>query len=84
MLGGLQCPINRSSRPGLHAWKHVAVEVERDSDLAVPEALACDLWMDAGGEQMRGMRVSEIVETNPFQASLDHKPGKGLREAVRL
>ena len=47
----------------------------------MPETFARDLWMYAGGEQVSGMRVSEIVETNPFQASLGHKPSKGLREA---
>jgi len=47
------------------------------------ETLARDLRMNAGSQQVCGVRVSEIVETNPFQASLGHKPSKGLREAVR-
>jgi hypothetical protein len=47
LLSGLQCTVDRGSRLGLHPREHMAVEVERDADLAVPETFVRDLWMDA-------------------------------------
>ena len=67
MLGGLQCPVHCGRCLGLHPREHMAVEVERDPDLAMPEAFARDLWVDAGGEQMCGMRVSEIWKRTRFK-----------------
>ena len=48
----------RRSGFGLLAGHDVAVGVEREADRGVAEALADDLHVDAGGEQMRGVGVA--------------------------
>ena len=40
----------------------MAVKVQRDPDLGMPETFACYLGVEATGEQMSGMGVSQIVE----------------------
>ena len=63
----MQRLVNDRRRFGLHVRQNVAVEIERDPDLAMTQALACDLGMDTGREQMRRMRVAQIMETNARQ-----------------
>ena len=48
----------------LHRRGDVAVEVERDPDPAVAEALRDNLRVDALTEQERGSAVAEIVEAD--------------------
>ena len=57
----------------------MAVKVERDPDLAVPETLARDLRVNAGSQQMRGVRVAQIVKPNTLQAVSFKEIGEGVR-----
>ena len=61
-------PNERSNRLGslpLHAGEHMAVGVERDRDRGVAEPFAHDLRVNASSQSMRGMRVAQVMETNP-------------------
>ena len=49
----------------LERRRHVAVGVERDGDLRVPEPLLHDLGVDPGGEQEARVRVAQVVEAHP-------------------
>ena len=56
----------------LHGGDHVAVEVHRDSDLAVAQNLHDDAGVHALRQQQRGARVSQIMEAHARQA--EHQP----------
>src|SRR5207249_10389541 len=45
----------------------VAVRVEGEADLAVTERLHHDPWGDSLGEEKRGARVAEVVESLPWK-----------------
>jgi len=60
------------------------VEIERDSDLAMPQPLARDLGMNAGREHVRRVAVAKIVEANPLQAASGEEIRKDARQCVRL
>lgn len=81
---GLHSLINRSRGLGLHTWKNVRVKIEGDPNLGMTEAFARDLRMDTGGEQLRGVRVAQVVQSHPLQAMSLKEIGKRVREAVRL
>lgn len=60
-------------RPGCdvpHAGYHVAVGVEGDADVGVPEHLGDDLRVDALREQQGGAGVPQVVEANVRQPRL--------------
>ena len=62
----------------LHAGQDVAVEVERNADFAVAQALAGDFGVNAGCQHVGGMAMPEIVQPDALQAArLDE-----LREAT--
>ena len=63
--------------------KHVAVEVERDANLAVAKALAGDLWMYARGQQVRRVCVPQIVEPDAGQGASAEEADPFLAQAVR-
>ena len=62
----------------------MAVKVQCDPDLTVSETFARDFRMNAGSQQMRGVRVAQIVKPNTLQAVSFKEIGEGVREAVRL
>lgn len=62
---GLQRRVYSGGRVLLHPRQDVAVEIERDADLAVAQALAGDLGMVAAGKQGSRVAVSKIVEPQP-------------------
>jgi hypothetical protein len=57
LYGLAQRVVNECGGVSLHVRQHVAVEVERDANLAVAQALAGDLGMNARGQQVRRVRV---------------------------
>jgi len=61
--------VNLGRRVLLHAGQDVAVEIERDPNARMPEALLRDLWVNAAGEQMRRVRVSQIVQSDGRQTA---------------
>ena len=67
----LQRPAQRvvDARRGvlLHARQHVRIQIERDADAGMAEPFAGDFRMHAGGEQMRGVAVPQIVQPNARQ-----------------
>jgi hypothetical protein len=55
------------------AWmpgEHVGVGVEGERDGTVPEPFGDDPWIDAGAQEQRRVRVAEVMEADPRQASL--------------
>jgi hypothetical protein len=46
------------------------VEVKRDADFRVAQALARDLGVDAGRQQVRGVSMPQIVEADAGQGGL--------------
>ena len=84
LLMGLERRVHLRDRILLHARQHVAVQVERDADLAVTEPLAGDLHMDARGQHVRGVAVPQIVEADAGQALARNCLQPFMGEAVRL
>ena len=62
----------------------MAVEIERYSDLAVPEPFAGDLGVNAVGEQMGGMGMSQIVKPQVGKPRLADRARPMLRDVDRL
>jgi hypothetical protein len=62
----------------------VAVEIERDADLAMAQALADDLGVNAAGEKLCGVGVAEIMEADPAQFVRLAEVDKLLSEAIGL
>ena len=48
----------------------MAVEVQRDPDLAVAEPLTRHFGMDAARKQMRGVGMSQIMKANARQGTI--------------
>ena len=57
----------------------MAVKVQCDPDLTVSETFARDFRMNAGSQQMRGVRVAQIVKPNTLQAVSFKEIGEGVR-----
>ena len=79
----LERVVNKRGGVRLHVWQHVAVEVERDANLAVAKALAGDLWMYARGQQVRRVCVPQIVEPDAGQGASAEEADPFLAQAVR-
>lgn len=52
----------------MHIGHNVAISVERETDVGVPEYLLHDLGMNAAAQEQRGARVPQIVEADEWQA----------------
>jgi hypothetical protein len=77
--------VNLGRRVLLHAAQDVAIEVEGDADARMAEPLLRYLRMNAAGEQMRRMRVPQIVEPDVRQtARFGQQPDEFMGQAVRL
>ncbi len=59
----------------LHARHDVRIEVESNTDCRVPEAFAGNLGMDPGRQELRGVGVPQVVETDMGQGGLADEPG---------
>ena len=68
-------------RIGLHVRQNVAVTVQRDPDLAMPQAFTGDLRMDAAREHVCSVRVSQIVEADAGQGGLPQQAASFMRDA---
>jgi hypothetical protein len=68
----------------LHVRCHVLVQVGGDGRRAVTEALAHDLYRDAGFQQQGGGRVAGVVRPDHRQADLLHEPAEPLGHVVRM
>jgi len=53
----LQSGVNALGCIFLHSRQDVAIKVQRDADLGMPETLACHFGVDTTGEQMSSMGV---------------------------
>jgi hypothetical protein len=51
-----------------HCRQHVAVKIERNSNLAVPEPLAGDLRMGGRSQKVRGVTAPQIVKPDARRA----------------
>ncbi len=60
------------------------VEIERDADGCVAEPFGYDLGVDAGLEGEGGMGVSQVVESDRWDAGLLDEVGEPMGEAVRV
>jgi hypothetical protein len=56
----------------------MAVQVERYPDLAVAQALARHLGVDAARKQVRGMGMPQVMEANARQCALARKKADPL------
>jgi hypothetical protein len=84
-FGKLHCRVKPLSRVALHGVRHMAIQVERDPDRCVAEALAGDLGMHPARQQLRRVGVAKIVKTDPRQIlHPGHEAGELIREAERL
>jgi hypothetical protein len=66
-----------------HRRDHGRVVVHRERDGAVPEPLADGLRVNAGGEQLRRVSVSQIVEPCPWQLELASNTAEVRRDRPR-
>ena len=57
-------PVHLSHSFLLHVGQRVAVNVHRDTDLAVAEQLLDNLWMSAQAQQKSSGTVAEIMEAD--------------------
>jgi hypothetical protein len=64
---GFESAVNARGGVFLHSRHHVRIQIHRDPDLRVPEALAGDLGMHAGRQHVGRVRVSQVVEANARQ-----------------
>ena len=48
----------------LHIWQEVGVDVQGDAYGGVPEHLGDDLRVHVAGEEQRGARMPEVVDTD--------------------
>ena len=84
--------VNARGSVFLHSRHHMRIQVHRDPDLRVSEALAGNLRMDARGQHVGRVRVPQVVETNARQRLVDRqqlvpllRDGSRLqRPAIRL
>src|SRR5215471_2480895 len=62
----------------------MAIEIKRGAHLSVPQALARNLRVNAGGNHLRRMAVTQIMETNvrPLSSLQEHR--EGMTDAVGL
>jgi hypothetical protein len=65
-------PRHRFGRVLLHGRRRVAVDVERDSDARVAEALLHDLGMDTDAERQRGPCMPKIMESDTGESTAPH------------
>ncbi|MBA8845682.1 hypothetical protein FHW02_003764 [Ochrobactrum sp. RH1CCR137] len=56
--------VNLSGGVRLHSRHDMTIKVQRDPDSRMAEPFAGNLRMDTSGKQLRGVCVSEIMETN--------------------
>ena len=67
----------------MHRRRHVAVQVEGDADLGVPEQLGDDLRVDALPEQQGSGGISEVMEADERQAGrLEQRAEGPVRHVV--
>jgi hypothetical protein len=62
-----EAPIEPQDGFGLHARQDGAVGVQGERNARVAESFAHNLGVHPGEEQMRGVRMAEIVEPDPRQ-----------------
>ena len=84
VYGSPQGVVNDCRRIGLHVRQYMAVEIQRDADLAMAEPLAGDFRVNAGRKHMGRMGVAKIVEAEPGQAGRCDLAIPILSKAVRL
>lgn len=84
VYGSLQWFVNARDGVGLHSRQYVAVQIERDADLAVSQAFAGNLRVHAAGQHMRCVCVPQVVESNAGQGRLTQQPNPLRRDARRL
>src|SRR5262249_39657145 len=64
---GAECRINLGGGILLHSRQNVAVEVEGDTNLAVPQSFARNLDMRSRGKHVRAVSMPQIMEAIPGQ-----------------
>jgi hypothetical protein len=64
----------------LHSRHDMRIQIEGDRDVRMSEALAGNLRVNAGGQQKRGMGVSEAVKANAGEISSTDGPQPFVRE----
>ena len=73
VYGGRQRDVDAPRRFVLHVRQHVAVNVQRDGDVAVAESFADDLGMDALTQELGCVAVPEIVEADGWEVDLQNR-----------
>jgi hypothetical protein len=73
---------NSSCGIGLLAGEDVAVDVEGECDRCVTEALGRYAHVRAGGEEMRGVRVAQVVQTDARQPRTLHQSSERTRHHI--
>jgi hypothetical protein len=76
--------VNARDRVLLHAGQNIAVEIKGYADARVSEPLGRDLGVDAAGQEMRGVRVPEIMEPSAGGGGAADRFAPCLRQAARL
>src|SRR4051794_33108237 len=76
--------VNASGRVLLHAGRNVRIEVERDADFGMPEALARHLRMHARRKQVRSVSVAQVMEPHAWHAGPADQCLPIVRERSRL
>jgi len=67
---------------GLHAGEDVLVDLHGEGDAGVAEAFADDLDRHPLLDEECGMRVPEIMQSDPGNVELGEEPVEGLGEVV--
>src|ERR1035437_10707796 len=70
-LRGARCGQNRIKvrrRCGMKCWRNVTVDIERSPDRAVTQHLLDHLWVNAGGQEDRRIRVAQVVHPDRWES----------------
>jgi len=75
--------VNSSRSLILHPWQDMTINVQREADCRMSQALADHLRVDALAQQLRRVGVSQVVETDVGQSRSTDLRSKGAGEPVR-
>ena len=74
----------RSAASGLQAGQDMAVEIDRNRHAGMAETFLRHFRVNAGGQQVGGVAVAQIVQSHSRQAALSKEDFERVRDAARL
>src|SRR5262245_13126537 len=84
VYSGAHRQVNAIGRLGLQTRQDMAVEIDRNRHAGMAETLLGHFRVDAGGQQVGGVAVAQIVQSHSWQAALSKEDLECMRDAARL